>query len=173
MRAAHEADIVSLPGTDDNKAPTSDRYGPLPVSGVHIPFELRFGGSLKLFGNPYNRMATYGLGGRTGLLGPAPARPKERYLLLTGELGIVGGAAHAISATQLFAGHTDDIGPADGNQRLSQRRADAVRNWLVDNGIDADRLTAVGYGEDQPIADNSTEEGRTANRRIEFIPQTD
>ena len=68
-----------------------------------------------------------------------------------------------------IAGHTDDIGPADGNQRLSQRRADAVRTWLVDNGIAADRLTAVGYGEDLPVADNGTEDGRAQNRRIEFV----
>lgn len=68
-----------------------------------------------------------------------------------------------------IAGHTDDIGPAEGNQRLSQRRADAVRSWLLDNGIGADRLTAVGYGEDLPVADNGTAEGRAQNRRIEFV----
>lgn len=70
-----------------------------------------------------------------------------------------------------IAGHTDDTGPADGNLRLSQRRADAVRDWLVANGVAADRLTAVGYGETLPVADNGTTEGRALNRRIEFVAQ--
>jgi outer membrane protein OmpA-like peptidoglycan-associated protein len=70
-----------------------------------------------------------------------------------------------------IAGHTDDVGPAEGNTRLSQRRADAVREWLIANGADAERLVAVGYGEGQPLADNSTEDGRAANRRIEFVAQ--
>lgn len=67
-----------------------------------------------------------------------------------------------------IAGHTDDIGPADGNQRWSERRANSVRDYLIAQGIDADRLVAVGYGENDPIADNTTEEGRAENRRIEF-----
>ncbi|MEL7207428.1 MAG: OmpA family protein, partial [Actinomycetota bacterium] len=66
-------------------------------------------------------------------------------------------------------GHTDDIGPAGLNQRLGQRRAEAVRDYLVANGVEADRLTAVGIGEGRPIASNDTEAGREANRRIEFV----
>ncbi len=69
-----------------------------------------------------------------------------------------------------IGGHTDDVGPADGNQRLSVRRAEAVRDYLIEAGIDEGRMTAVGYGEEQPIADNTTDEGRAANRRIEFTP---
>ncbi len=65
-------------------------------------------------------------------------------------------------------GHTDDRGSARNNQRLSQRRAEAVRRWLIENGIDAARLEARGYGPDQPIESNETEEGRAHNRRIEF-----
>jgi OOP family OmpA-OmpF porin len=65
-------------------------------------------------------------------------------------------------------GHTDNRGKADYNRNLSQKRADAVRTYLVTKGIAAERLTAVGYGMDKPIADNKTESGRATNRRTEF-----
>ena len=67
-----------------------------------------------------------------------------------------------------IGGHTDNIGPIGGNIRLSERRANAVRDYLISGGIDASRLTVVGYGPDEPIASNDTAEGRAANRRIEF-----
>ena len=67
-----------------------------------------------------------------------------------------------------IGGHTDNVGPIGGNIRLSERRANAVRDYLISGGIDASRLTAVGYGPDQPIASNDTAEGRATNRRIEF-----
>ena len=63
-------------------------------------------------------------------------------------------------------GHTDDVGNDKANERLSQRRADAVKAWLVSKGIDPARLTTRGYGESQPIADNATPEGRAKNRRV-------
>lgn len=66
------------------------------------------------------------------------------------------------------AGHTDSLGTAEINNRLSQQRADAVRQYLVDKGIAAARLRAKGYGSTQPIATNDTEEGRQQNRRTEF-----
>jgi len=65
-------------------------------------------------------------------------------------------------------GHTDDRGSDSSNQSLSQRRADAVVAYLVDADIDTDRLTAVGFGETAPIADNGAAEGRAENRRVEF-----
>lgn len=69
------------------------------------------------------------------------------------------------------AGHTDSIGTDEYNMGLSLRRADAVRNYLVDKGVPAERLTVKGYGESQPVADNATSEGRFQNRRVELIPQ--
>jgi outer membrane protein OmpA-like peptidoglycan-associated protein len=68
------------------------------------------------------------------------------------------------------AGHTDSMGSDAYNMKLSQQRADAVRNFLISRGVAADRLTAKGYGESQPVADNATDEGRFKNRRVELVP---
>ncbi len=65
-------------------------------------------------------------------------------------------------------GHTDNTGNAAGNQRLSQQRAQAVLNALVERGIDENRLEAHGFGQERPVGDNATEEGRAQNRRIEI-----
>jgi OOP family OmpA-OmpF porin len=67
-----------------------------------------------------------------------------------------------------ISGHTDSRGKADYNRDLSQRRADSVKMYFIANGIDAGRLTTIGYGMDRPIADNGTESGRSKNRRTEF-----
>lgn len=66
-------------------------------------------------------------------------------------------------------GHTDSSGSAQLNLRLSQQRAEAVKALLVENGIDAGRIEAVGMGEDFPVADNSTAAGKAKNRRVEII----
>jgi outer membrane protein OmpA-like peptidoglycan-associated protein len=66
-------------------------------------------------------------------------------------------------------GHTDSRGNAEYNRKLSQNRAESVRNFLIGQGIGPERMEAMGYGSTQPIADNRTEEGRTQNRRVEFI----
>ncbi|MCK4256187.1 OmpA family protein [candidate division WOR-3 bacterium] len=66
------------------------------------------------------------------------------------------------------AGHTDAVGSDVYNLNLSNRRAESVRDYLILHGIEAERLIARGYGENQPIASNDTEEGRAQNRRIEF-----
>lgn len=67
-----------------------------------------------------------------------------------------------------ISGHTDDVGSAASNQALSQRRADAVRIWLITKGIDPDRIISKGYGEEWPRVPNTTPDGRRLNRRIEF-----
>ena len=68
-------------------------------------------------------------------------------------------------------GHTDSQGPDAYNQDLSERRAQAVVDYLVGQGINAARLGAVGYGENLPIGDIDTADGRAMNRRIEFTVQ--
>ncbi|MBA3548352.1 MAG: OmpA family protein [Nannocystis sp.] len=67
-----------------------------------------------------------------------------------------------------ISGHTDNTGDRDHNVDLSTRRAEAVKKYLVDAGIDASRLTARGAGPDEPVADNKTKAGKALNRRIEF-----
>ncbi|PZN29291.1 MAG: hypothetical protein DIU71_14720 [Proteobacteria bacterium] len=63
-------------------------------------------------------------------------------------------------------GHTDSTGPDEYNMRLSQRRAEAVQAFLIEQGVSPDQLTARGFGESQPVADNATAEGRARNRRV-------
>ena len=68
-------------------------------------------------------------------------------------------------------GNTDNTGSAEHNMKLSQQRADNVKNFLVEQGIDAGRLTAKGLGMTMPIADNKTKEGRQKNRRVDLVIQ--
>jgi outer membrane protein OmpA-like peptidoglycan-associated protein len=65
-------------------------------------------------------------------------------------------------------GHTDAVGSHESNQRLSEQRADTVRNYLVDQGVTGTRITSVGFGETRPKASNDTPEGRQLNRRVEI-----
>ena len=67
-----------------------------------------------------------------------------------------------------MAGYTDATGSRQVNERLSLRRAEAVRAFLVSAGVPADRLTARGYGPADPVASNATPAGRELNRRVEF-----
>ena len=66
-------------------------------------------------------------------------------------------------------GHTDSVGSASYNQTLSENRAGAVRSYLIQRGVEANRLAAVGYGLTRPVADNSTAAGRAQNRRVEVL----
>lgn len=84
-------------------------------------------------------------------------------------LTALGGVAKECPQTRIaISGHTDTVGDAQANQRLSLARAQAIVNLLVDDGVPESRLSAEGFGADRPIADNTTPEGRSTNRRIEF-----
>lgn len=66
------------------------------------------------------------------------------------------------------SGHTDDVGETMANQKLSEGRANAIKNYLVSKGVKPEQITAKGYGKTKPIADNKTAAGRAQNRRIEI-----
>ena len=74
---------------------------------------------------------------------------------------------HKTSLKIELAGHTDSDGEAGMNMDLSQRRAETVRNYIIKKGVPANRVTAVGYGETEPVASNQTDEGKRKNRRTE------
>jgi outer membrane protein OmpA-like peptidoglycan-associated protein len=98
---------------------------------------------------------------------------------VTGTADLVPGASMGIDllATYLekypekkvtLEGHTDSTGSAELNKKLSQERADFIRNVLISKGVAADRITAIGYGQSQPVASNSSQSGRQKNRRIDI-----
>lgn len=68
----------------------------------------------------------------------------------------------------MFSGYTDNTGSEEYNQKLSEDRAKAVAEYAAFTGVDAERMTIIGYGESDPVADNSTASGRTQNRRVEI-----
>ena len=68
-------------------------------------------------------------------------------------------------------GHTDNVGNEEYNKSLSERRANSVKNYLVEKGVDSSRITTEGFGATRPVADNDTEEGQAQNRRTEVIFQ--
>ena len=66
-------------------------------------------------------------------------------------------------------GYTDNVGSASFNEGLSEKRATSVMNWLADHGVDRSRLMAKGYGQSHPLGDNSTDDGRAKNRRVDLV----
>jgi outer membrane protein OmpA-like peptidoglycan-associated protein len=104
-----------------------------------------------------------------------------QVLFLTGKADLMPTARDALSRVAkalkdaegdeaiTIEGHTDSRGNEDENRELSQKRAENVREYLVSQGIDAQRVKAVGHGETQPVASNDTVEGRANNRRVEIV----
>ena len=87
-------------------------------------------------------------------------------------LSILDGVSQTLAAHPeikvMVAGHTDSDGEDAYNKDLSQRRAQSVVNYLSDNGVDRNNMIAKGFGEEQPVADNATSEGKAQNRRVEL-----
>jgi peptidoglycan-associated lipoprotein len=83
--------------------------------------------------------------------------------------GFLSDLQEADDAIFLVAGHTDSTGPENHNYELGQKRAASVARYLTTKGIDPLRVTAVSYGESAPLAENTTQEGRRKNRRIEIL----
>jgi len=81
--------------------------------------------------------------------------------------GVVEFMSHKKSARVEISGHTDNVGNAKANKALSEARAKACRDYLISKGIEANRIVAVGYGDERPVAANDTDAGRQQNRRIE------
>lgn len=111
-------------------------------------------------------------------VGPARVIVQEEFQFPTGSSamdpkfnGLLAVGAYALKkvpeSTLVITGYTDDVGPAEVNRALSQERAQLVVDFMVVNGIPANRIMAVGKGEADPIGDNTTPEGRRKNRRIE------
>jgi outer membrane protein OmpA-like peptidoglycan-associated protein len=94
-------------------------------------------------------------------------------ILKPGSARVLGRVAERLKAQPAWrvqiVGHTDDQGDRVANQALSQRRAEAVRTWLVKRGIAAERLRAVGFGDAQPLSPNSSATARAKNRRVELV----
>ena len=70
-----------------------------------------------------------------------------------------------------ISGHTDNVGNDNSNMQLSKERSEAVKNYLIQKGVDESRIIALWFGESQPIESNDTNEGRQKNRRVEIILQ--
>jgi OOP family OmpA-OmpF porin len=93
---------------------------------------------------------------------------KEESFALMGEIATVMKENPQIKKVSI-EGHTDSVGSSRSNKKLSDDRAHSVMTWLTENGVDAARMAATGFGEDKPIGDNETDEGKAKNRRVEFI----
>jgi OOP family OmpA-OmpF porin len=91
----------------------------------------------------------------------------DAAVILDEAVSALGGSSAPVSVE----GHTDWVGTDAYNQGLSERRAESVRRYLVEHGVDESRLSTVGYGESRPIASNETREGRALNRRVELLVQ--
>jgi OmpA-OmpF porin, OOP family len=110
------------------------------------------------------RVAVYGINFETGKAAILP----ESEAVLTQVLKIF---EDRPTIKIRIEGHTDNVGARATNQVLSQKRAGAVVGWMISHGIDSSQLTAQGFADTKPVADNSTEEGRAKNRRVELVKQ--
>ncbi len=103
---------------------------------------------------------------KTILFDTAKSSIKAQSQTILNDISVI--LAEYPTAKFTIEGHTDSIGSASSNQKLSENRAAAVKNFLINRGVDASRLNSVGYGETKPIASNMNADGRKINRRVEI-----
>ena len=145
-----------LPRDGDGDGVTDDRDRcPNTAAGTQVDAV----GCAILFEQP-----TLVLEGVTFATGRAELTDASKAILLTVAQSLVANPGIRVEV----AGHTDNTGPRAVNERLSQARAEAVRDFLIRNGVAQGRLTAHGYGPNQPVASNATAAGRAQNRRVEL-----
>ena len=163
-RCRDEAGVV-----DNGGCPDTDRDSDTVVDRLdNCPDEP---GSVKNFGCKEKQLVVF-KGGTIDLLDIVYFKTnkaviqKRSFKLLRNVAVVI--AAHPEIKQVTVEGHTDDQGDDAYNKDLSQRRAQAVVDMLIANGVDAATLTAIGYGEERPIADNTSKKGRAKNRRVEF-----
>lgn len=127
----------------------------------------------ELRANPFLSVTEHGNGDVLVQIRSAGAYRRGKAMF-SDELGkVLGEIATAVRSRDTLRvkliGHTDSAGSAEGNLRLSTERAEAVRELFVSTGVDAARIEAVGVGADEPIAPNTSAEGRAVNRRVDVL----
>lgn len=133
-----------------------------PIAITHI--RVAKGSSMNLAGRKFTdaKIVTHGI---TFDLDQSTLKPESM-----GTLNMVAGVLNQNPGLKFeIDGHTDNTGSPEHNKTLSTERAQAVRDQLIQMGIDAARLTAQGFGDSKPVADNTTPDGRANNRRVEFV----
>ena len=153
-----DANGCPLPKDGDGDGVTDDKDRcPSTPSGVQVDEE----GCQVLFEEAKKTLILEGVNFETG---KAELTPESQTIL--------NGVAESLVANEEIrvqvSGHTDNTGGRALNQRLSRARAESVRQYLIERGVAADRLTAAGFGPDRPVASNRTAEGRAQNRRVEL-----
>ena len=152
---APEAERPSAPPAAPAPAPPPSRTAPPAVSNNPV-----------VSNNEVQRSIDALIADRVVEFQPGSNRLTSRGLALVDEIAAL--LVRFPDARVEVAGHTDSQGTSRNNLTLSQRRAETVRRRLISSGVAESRLTANGYGEDRPIADNATSQGRLRNRRVEF-----
>ena len=148
-----------LPDTDGDKVVDRDDKCPNTPAGLEVDSN----GCQRLF-NVAAGKTTLVLSGVNFRSGSSALTPTSRPILDRVAEALVNNPTVKVEV----GGHTDNSGSTATNRRLSQARANSVRNYLISNGVDGSRVTAVGYGPDSPVVANNTAANRAANRRVEL-----
>ena len=142
-----------------------EKPDPIPIVGVAAPVKLPPKAPVKAVFSCQDSFKKILSSGKINFTSGKSVIQPESYKLLD---SLVAVAKKCPNDAVAIGGHSDSVGSKKFNKTLSASRANAVKEYLINKGISGNRLQAIGYGESKPIADNSTDEGRAKNRRIEF-----